>query len=199
METNEKYTDTMEQMRHDMDELRQLLAGQQIVNKRLIRRAMNADMGREKRDIGISIALAVTAIPVYLYVLPRIGLPVWFTIVTTLFFMVCCGASVWSLRRLSGEDIITGNLLSVAERIVAYKRFGNRWLCGAIPFVALWLAGFVYYASAAMADDGEREGFFCGCAIGLVIGATLGVLHLYKSRRRLNGILRQIDELKNAE
>ena len=200
METNEKHTDTLEQMRHEMDELRQLLAGQQIVNARLMRRAMNADMSREKRDIRVSIAVAVLNIPVVMYLLPtHLGMPMWFAAVTVAFFLVCCAASVWSLRQLSAEDIITGNLVTVAERIVAYKRFGNRWLCGAIPAVAVWLAGFVYCASASIADAGQREGFFWGCGLGLVIGGAVGAQHLRKSRRRLDGMLRQIDELKNAE
>ena len=199
MEANKMHTDELERMRRDMSELRSLLSEQQIVNERLVRRAMNADMSKEKRDIMVSIAVAAIAIPAYVYFLPQYGLPGWFTVVTAAYFLACCVASLWSLRQLAAEDIITGELVAVAERIVAYRRFGNRWLCGAIPAVALWLAGFVYYTSAAMTDADEREGFFCGCVIGLVWGGTFGTLRLLKSRRRLKGILQQIEEVKNAE
>lgn len=200
METNDKKTivDELELMRHEMSELRSLLSEQQIVNGRLMRSAMSADMGKEKRDVAVSIAVAVIAIPIYMYFLPRFGVPVWFAVVTAAYFLICCIASSWSLWRLSGENV-TGNLVNVAERIVAYKRFGNRWLCCSIPAVCLWLAAFVYYASAAMTDADEREGFFYGCVIGLVVGVTAGALHLIKSRRRLNRMLRQIDEVKNVE
>lgn len=201
MEVNDKKisVDELEQMRHEMNELRSLLSEQQIVNGRLMRRAMSADMGEEKRDMIVSIVVAVIAIPVYLYFLPQFGLPVWFAIVTAAYFLICCGASVWSLWRLSSENVITGNLVTVAERIVAYKRFGNRWLCCAIPMVCLWLAAFVYYASAAMTVPDEREGFFYGCLVGVVLGGTCGALHLRKSRRRLNRMLRQIEEVKSVE
>lgn len=201
METNDKKitVDELEQMRHEMAELRSLLSEQQIVNGRLMRRAMSADMGREKRDIAVTIAIAVIAIPIYMYFLPQFGLPVWFAVVTAVYFLICCAASAWSLWRLSGEDVVTGNLVTVAERIVAYKRFGNRWLCCAIPAVGLWLSAFVYYASAAMTNSDEREGFFYGCLFGVLLGGTFGALHLRKSRRRLNGILQQIEEVKNVE
>lgn len=201
MEVNDKKisVDELEQMRHEMNELRSLLSEQQIVNGRLMRRAMSADMGEEKRDMIVSIVVAVIAIPVYLYFLPQFGLPVWFAIVTAAYFLICCGASVWSLWRLSSENVITGNLVTVAERIVAYKRFRNRWLCCAIPAVCLWISAFVYYVSAAMPDSDEREGFFYGCFFGVVLGGTLGALHLRKSRRRLNRMLRQIVEVKSVE
>lgn len=198
MDMKDKNMDEFEQMRQEMNELRTLLGEQQIVSERLMRRVMNTDMGKEKRDIVVTIIVAVIAIPTYMYFLPQYGLPMWFAVVTALYFIICCSASLWSLWRLSGENIITGNLVMVAERIVAYKRFGNRWLCFGVPMAALWLIGFVYYASAAMTDADERLGFMCGCCIGLAIGSTIGVLHLRKSRRRLNSILSQIEELRNV-
>ena len=188
--------DELEQMRHEMNELRSLLNEQKIVNEHMVRRAMSDDMGKEKRDIIVSIVAAAIAIPTYMYFLPHFGLPMWFVIATAVYLIVCFIASVWSLWRLSGENIITGDLVSVAERIVAYKRFGNRWLCSAIPMIGLWLTAFVYYVSLAMTDPDERKGFFYGCLMGVVIGATLGALHLQKSHRRLNNMLRQIEELK---
>ncbi len=54
METNEKYMDELEQMRHDMNELRSLLSEQQIVNERLMRRAMSKDMGKERSTLSLN-------------------------------------------------------------------------------------------------------------------------------------------------
>lgn len=72
------------------------------------------------------------------------------------------------------------------------------WLKFGIPFVLFWLVGFVYYASEDMNPD-MRFGFFCGAATGLVIGSVFGVWHLIDSHRRLNGILKQIEEIKAGE
>lgn len=61
METNEKNTDELEQMRHDMNELRSLLSEQQIVNERLMRRAMSKDMGKERSTMIFSIVCVLLA------------------------------------------------------------------------------------------------------------------------------------------
>ena len=61
-----------------------------------------------------------------------------------------------------------------------------------------WIVGFVYYASRDMNPD-VRFGFFGGAATGLVIGSVFGIWHLVDSHRRLNGILKQINEIKTGE
>lgn len=197
METNEKYIDEMEQMRHDMNELRSLLSEQQIVNERLIRRAMNKDMNKEKQSIVVTTLCAVIGVPIYYVMMPVWGIPMWFTLVTVAFLLIAVVASWWSVKRLLKESLLTGDLLVVAKRINDYKRFSINWLKFGIPFIMVWLPGFMYYASRNMGDE-EQNGFFCGAVVGAVIGGAIGVYYLINSRRRLNGILNQIEEIKSG-
>ena len=187
--------DELEQMRNDMNALRSLLKEQQIVNERLMRSAMNADMSHEKRDICVTAAAAIILTPVYFLLLPKWGLPVWFAVFTMLFMLTAAAASLWSLKKLSGSNILSGNLVTVASRVVWYKRFGNNWLRFSIPLLIIWIGCFLYYAMGNMTTE-IRTGFVCGAAIGVVIGIAVGVMHLRKSRRRMDGILEQIRELK---
>lgn len=198
METNEKYIDELEQMRHDMNQLRSLLSEQQIVNERLMRRAMNKEISKERRSIFITIGCAIVGTSICYSMQPVWHLPLWFTLLTIAFFITCVVATVWSIRRLMKESLLTGDLLVVAKRINDYKRFSINWLKFGIPFVLFWLVGFVYYASEDMNQD-MRFGFFCGAATGLVIGSVFGVWHLIDSHRRLNGMLKQIEEIKAGE
>lgn len=197
METNEKYIDEMEQMRHDMNELRSLLSEQQIVNERLIRRAMNKDMNKEKQSIVVTMLCAVIGVPIYYVMMPVWGIPMWFTLVTVAFLLIAVVASWWSVKRLLKESLLTGDLLVVAKRINDYKRFSINWLKFGIPFIMLWLPGFMYYASRNMGAE-EQNGFFCGAIVGAIIGGAIGVYYLINSRRRLNGILNQIEEIKSG-
>lgn len=197
METNEKYIDEMEQMRHDMNELRLLLSEQQIVNERLIRRAMNKDMNKEKQSIVMTILCAVIGVPLHYIMMPVWGIPMWFTLVTVAFLLIAVVASWWSVKRLLKESLLTGDLLVVAKRINDYKRFSINWLKFGIPFVMVWISGFMYYASRNMVAA-EQKGFFCGAIVGAVIGGAIGVYQLVNSRRRLNGILNQIEEIKSG-
>ena len=42
----------------------------------------------------------------------------------------------------------------------------------------------------------EARGMMYGGAVGLVIGLAFGLSHLYKSRKRMNSILEQIEEMR---
>lgn len=194
MDAKNLYTDELGQMRHDMSELRSLLSEQQIVNERLMRRAMNSEMSKERRSMIFAILCAVVAVPVYYVMMPVWGVPLWFTLVTVIFLLTAAVASAYSARRLMKESLLTGDLLVVAKRINDYRRFSVNWLKFSIPFLVLWLIGFIYYASRGMNPE-MRMGFFCGSMIGVVIGVVAGVCQLMSSRRRLDRILKQIEEV----
>ena len=200
METKNKtiIVDELEQMRHDMSELRSLLSEQRIVNERLMRRAMSKEMGKERRSVVMVAVLTIVAAPLYVLLMPQLGLPLWFVVVTIGFLVVACLASVWSVGRLLKENLITGDLLVVAQRIVEYKRVSNTWLKFSLPFLALWLVCFfciVYNHS----DLDMASGAIYGGIIGAFIGGALGVKYLIDSHRRLNDILQQIEDIKTTE
>ena len=184
-------------MRHDMDALRTLLSKQKIVNERLMRRAMKRDLGKERREVMGSVALVVIAVPLYVYLQPIIGVPLWFLGITIGFLLLAGALSVWSVYRLMTEDLLTGDLLEVARRIAEYKRFGNNWLRFSIPFLCVWLGGFFYYCLQDMDSDAGR-GVVVGGAIGGMIGTVCGIIYLVQSRRRLNRVLQQIEEIRNG-
>ncbi len=193
---NAKSTE-LEEMRKELESLKSVLQNQQIVNEKYMRRTMDAAMSKEKRSKNATIIMATAATFIYLYFFPKFGMPLWFSIVTTLFFAVAIAASVFSTRRLGSVSLITGNLLDVATRITEYKRFGNNWLKFSIPFVSAWLVTFVYYGGAGMPQD-MRYGFWGGCSVGLGVGIVCGIRFLRDSRHRLNEILQQIEELKGC-
>lgn len=85
--------------------------------------------------------------------------------------------------------------LTVAEKIIKYKRFGNNWLKFSIPFLVLWVIGFFHYLSGNAYSD-FTHGVIYGGIVGLAVGLTLGIINYRQSMKRLNGILKQIDEMK---
>lgn len=198
METNENYTNEMEQMRQDMNELRSLLSTQTIVNERLMRRAMSKEIGKERRSVVMTTVLTVVESPLYVWLMPQLGLPLWFVVVTIAFLLTASVASMWSVGRLLKENLITGDLLVVAQRIVEYKRFSNTWLKFGMPFLAIWLVCF-FFIVYNHSDLDMASGAIFGGIIGAFIGGALGVKYLIDSRRRLNGILQQIEDIKTTK
>lgn len=87
---------------------------------------------------------------------------------------------------------------TVAEKIIKYKRFGNNWLKLSIPFLVLWVIGFFHYLSGNAYSD-FTHGVIYGGIVGLAVGLTLGIINYRQSMKRLNGILKQIDEMKEEQ
>ncbi len=46
-------------------------------------------------------------------------MPTWFTITTIVFFLVAIGTSIFSIRHYACDDLLTGNLTEVAEKMVS--------------------------------------------------------------------------------
>lgn len=87
---------------------------------------------------------------------------------------------------------------TVPEKIIKYKRFGNNWLKFSIPFLVLWVIGFFHYLSGNACSD-FTHGVIHGGIVGLAVGLTLGIINYRQSKKRINGILKQIDEMKEEQ
>lgn len=87
---------------------------------------------------------------------------------------------------------------TVPEKIIKYKRFGNNWLKFSIPFLVLWVIGFFHYLSGNACSD-FTHGVIHGGIVGLAVGLTLGIINYRQSKKRINGILKQIDKMKEEQ
>lgn len=188
----------LEQMRQQMQELKTVLREQRIVNEQVMRRAMKSDYRGLRSDLWGSIVMVIVCVPFAWLSLPRFGMPTWFTIITIVFFLVAMGASVFSIHRYASDDLQTGNLTAVAEKMVAYRRFNNRWLCFSIPFLVFWMICFFYFLALHM-EVAYIRGTITGGIIGAVVGIILSAMQYRKFRRQVARILQQIEEVKKQQ
>lgn len=188
----------LEEMRLQLGELKSMLKEQTIVNERMMRKAMKGKYNKVRNEIKFSIVLAFLAMPFMAWLLPTFGLPMWFTAITLAFVLSAGIASVFSLRHYVSENLMTGNLTSVALRIIRYKRFGVYWFFYAIPFLIFWLVAFFYYITRGHESE-YIHGVIVGGIVGGVIGATLGTISYIRTLCHLNSILKQIKELKGGK
>ena len=105
MDKNQVYNDEMEQMRQDMSELRSLLSEQKIVNERLMRRAMKSELDKERRVTLQTLLPSLFTLPLFYFMQPLWGLPLWFVWVTIAYLLLAVVFSIWSVRRLTGEGM----------------------------------------------------------------------------------------------
>lgn len=187
----------LEEMRSQLLELKSMLKEQTIVNERMMRKAMKGKYNKVRNDIKLSIFVALAAMPLIGVLMPSLGMPMWFTVVTLAFLLSALVASAFSLRRYASEDLMTGNLTSVAIRLIRYKRFGIYWFFYAIPFLILWIVFFFRYVTEGKESE-YVDGVVFGGIVGGVIGGILGVVNYIQNIRRMNSILREIRELKKG-
>ena len=181
----------LEALRSEMNELKEIIAGQQIVSEKMMRRAMDTNLSQEKKEVRFSIIAAAGGLTLSMFILPWLNIPTWFSIFTAAFMIIAIIASIYSLRKHMSINMTQDNLLGVAEKIISYKKFGNNWLKFSIPTLIVWLF-FFFYSLVNMLGVEEARGMMYGGAVGLVIGLS----HLYKSRKRMNSILEQIEEMR---
>ncbi len=187
----------LEEMRSQLIELKSMLKEQTIVNGRMMRKAMKGKYNKVRNDIRFSIVLEFLAMPFLGVMLPSLGMPLWFTVVTLAFLLSALVASVFSLRRYASEDLMTGNLTSVAIRLIRYKRFGIYWFFYAIPFLIFWIVFFFRYVTEGKESE-YVDGVVFGGIVGGVIGGILGAVNYIQNLRRMNSILCEIKELKKG-
>lgn len=187
----------LDDMRLQFGQLKEMLKEQTILNDKMMRKAMKGDYSKVRADLVFSIVFELLAIPLQVFLMPWLGLPLWFTLVTVAFLFSALFASVYSLRKYASDDIMTGNLTGVAAKIVRYKRFGIYWFFYAMPFLVFWLCFFFYFITKGQ-DSEFVEGVVWGGIIGGSIGLTLGFVNYAQNLRRMNRILQQIREVKEC-
>lgn len=185
----------LDEMRSQMDELKSMLKEQTIINDRMMRKAMKGKYNKVRIDIKMSIFIEIISIPVIGYLLPLLGMPMWFSVITILFLLTALVASLYALRNYASGDLFAGNLTDVALSIVRYKRFGIYWFFYAIPFLVIWIFLFFRFLTEGKEDE-FADGVILGGIIGGIIGGVLGAANYIQNLKRMNSILRDIKDIK---
>ena len=193
--TNDNNSKELEQMRQQMSELKSLLHDKLTVDDDALRRSMKSSIDKERKDLRVQIIMALVAIPMYCMLIPRLNFPIWFNVCSVALFLTAFAALIISARYYMPSDLPTRDLTTVAERVVAYKKFGFTWLKFSIPILTAWLVMFFHYINSRD-DHGFSQGLVIGDIIGIVVGLTLGIINYRQSLKRLNDILQQIKEVR---
>lgn len=190
--------DELEQMRAELDGFRSQLRQQKIFNEKMMRRAMQKDYSKERKSRWTVVVTGVVAIPLIIFLAAVTGVfPVWFLLMTGVFLLASVGITVYRTRRYVSDDVMNGDVLTVTRNMADCKRFDNHTLAFfSIPVVVVWCAAFFWLI---IRSGGEMaQAMAIGGAIGGIIGAVLGVIYCRDSKKRINGIIAQIEEMKEC-
>ena len=201
---NENFENNMngtqfEDMRQQLNTLKKKLGNQEILNERMMRRSMRNEVNNINRQYYIIMALCVLMVP-YGYwcfvVLCHLTVPFW--IGTSIFMLVCGGATFYNSRKISDQGLMSNSLVEARKKVASAKKFESNWLLFGIPAVILWL-GWFFYEVYQLNNGTCAKGLIWGGCIGAIIGAVCGIrLHL-KTQRQYQDIIDQIEDLTTED
>ena len=185
----------LESMRQQMNTLKNKLNQQEILNDRVMRRSMRNEVNTITRRYYIIMAVGLFMVPYGYWCFVKLGgLSLFFWIVTSIFMLICVGATYYTCRKINDPNLMNRNLVEARKKVASAKKFEADWLFFGIPAVVLWLGWFLYevYQIHGGAID---NGFFWGGCIGGIIGAICGLSLNFKTHRQYQAIIDQIEDI----
>lgn len=185
----------LENMRQQMTTLKNKLDQQEIVNDRLIHRSMRNEVNKITQRYYIVMTLAVLMVPYFYWVFVKLsGFSMAFWIGTSIFMLICAGATFYNIRKISDPNLMSHNLVEARKKVASAKKFDSNWQLFGIPAVILWFGWFVY--EVYQLNNGSfADGLFLGGCVGGVIGAVIGFKMHFKTQRQYQDIIDQIEDL----
>ena len=189
----------LENMRQQMTTLKNKLNQQEIVSDRLVRRSMKNEVNNITRRYNIIMAIAFLMVPYGYWCFVKLaGLSIFFWIVTSIFMLICAGATFYNSRKISDPELMSHSLVEARKKVASAKKFESNWLLFGIPAVILWIGWFFYEIYQIQGGD-FNNGFFWGGCIGGVIGAVFGLKMHFKTQHQYQDIIDQIEDITSED
>ena len=192
---NNMYETQFEDMRQQMNTLKKKLGNQEIINDLMIRRSMRNQVNTITRRYYIIMAVGLFMVPYGYWCFVKLcGLSIFFWIVTSIFMLICTGATFYTCHKINDPNLMNRNLVEARKKVASAKRFEANWLFFGIPAVVLWMSWFLY-ETYLIHGGAFSNGLFWGGCIGGIIGAICGLSINFKTQRQYQNIIDQIEEL----
>lgn len=190
--TNEHYMNELEEMRGQMQILKQKLGSQELVNDRLLRNAMSNKMSWVTKYIWFEL-WGLFPLCVLIFSLNKLMYPTmsWWPTLAILFFLLVDILFDFYINRVSESDWQSENLVQTADKLLKMKK--TRWLqlVVAIPFMIILFGWYLWEFPSEIRLYTTIGGIFGG-----VIGFAVGLRILLKMQRINDDLIRQIREMK---
>ncbi|WP_288319173.1 hypothetical protein [Xylanibacter caecicola] len=185
-------TNEMENMRLQLDVLKNRLEKQTVISDNMIRTAMKDKSHRIKLKYRTIILLSVVMIPYSLILLPHTGFSLPFSIVTSLFMLIAGVYTYYNIRALDNAFDSGDNMIEVGLKVAKAKKRDSDWLKYSIPAVIPW---FIWFLIEALEKE-QGCVFAIGGIIGGIIGGVIGMRMHMEVQRKYKEIIAHIEDIK---
>jgi F0F1-type ATP synthase assembly protein I len=189
----ENTDNTLREMQQQMQQLREKLNKEQIINERLLQTSCRQTVDRLKFKSNLPIVFAIVAIlcsPAYL----SFGLSPWFLILTCVLMLVSIVATILTNRHIPQMD---KDLVTATNELTRYKKIHAEWLKYSIPALIVWVGCLIWdFLRNQTISKVEFYGFIAGISTGLILGILLGLKVRRDQLNAADELISQIEELQ---
>ena len=187
----------LDEMRSQINALKEKLEKQTIVNEEHIRRSMKSKMSDINKTVTATIFLGIVALTYCTWFFYSQSCSLAFVISTAVMLAICLGLTIGQKITLGRMDLSQGNLIDTAQTLSKIKTHYQNWHKIAIPVLVVWFAWLMYEMTSVLGINSPMAiGFCCGTAVGGIIGGVIGFRINRKIVRKACEILEQIEELQ---
>ena len=187
----------LENMRQQLNTLKQKLEKQEIVNERMIRHSMKKNVSHiNSRNIALSV-LSLLMIPYCYWIFyMQLHFSLSFWVFTALFNVAAIVYTYYNTKDILNKHLMEEDLLEVRRKLARAKKLDSQWLLVGIPFIFIWLGWFAYEIYVKSGFDEVTAFFWAGC-VGAIIGGSLGYRIHTKTQHQYQDVIDQIEDLTN--
>lgn len=193
----------LEDMRRQLDILKNKLDKQEIVNDRVIRESMKSKMSWINKYRWLSLFLVPFVAICFLPMTYQMNC--WGLYFFTLLMVLASVIADFIINRMPDNAFMNDNLLELSEKMVRMKKYRRIETIVGMVVIVFWLAWLLYtiYMSGTVSGEPQMEkytiSFMVSVGIGAIIGGAIGLSIFFKMQHTNDKIISQINEMKAME
>lgn len=182
----------LEGLRDQVTEFKKRMEQQEIVNHQLLKIAMNKHISWIKFMNTWTGPIALVLSPLFIFCLRALGCS-WIPIIFII--LVLIGETmfnIWNVSTISNKHLAAQDIISVQQRLTAYKRREKLQTYIEYPLILLWGGWFIFdiynYINIPVIK----------LIVGLLLGSFIIFFILFREIRSLNKAIKVIDEFNRS-
>lgn len=182
----------LEEMRKQISDLKQRINRESVLNEQLLHDSLKMKMNTVHALVRKVIIIGIVGIGAWIYIGHFWNLSPYFIAFTCLMMLASMTAE-YLINRMQ-LDGFAGNLKETVMRLVRMKKMRLRQtITGFVVLILIWFPWLTYEFSQHL-DGRDFRPMIIGGAVGLVIGASIGLRILFKMQHANDDMIRQIEE-----
>jgi hypothetical protein len=182
-----------EDMRQQLNILKEKLQHQAIVNDQIFRRSMKRNvMSINRRYTFISILCILTIPYAYWAFVVMAGMSFYFWLATAVLLLVSFCYTIYNGRNLNSK-LVERDLVDARLKVANAKKLDADWLKMGIPLSVLWLAYF-FYEQYRINNGSDWRYMVAAGVIGAIVGFAIGLQFHLKIQSDYEQIINEIDD-----